>query len=140
MRFVLDNSVAMRWLFGDGADEDIAYASHVLELLRDPETQAVAPALWPLEAANVVARAEAKGFLTEARASEFIHLLDLLSVQIDADTAQHALDSTLQLARRFGLSAYDAAYLELALREGVPLATLDIDLCKAADKTGIGRI
>lgn len=140
MRFVLDNSVSMRWLFGDGTEDDLAYASHVLDVLGDPDAQATAPSVWPLEVANVIARAESKGLLTEARSSEFIGLLEALAVDVDADTARHALENTLQLARRFSLSAYDAAYLELALRKGLPLATLDANLQRAAEKTGIARL
>ncbi|EAR23522.1 type II toxin-antitoxin system VapC family toxin [Nitrococcus mobilis] len=140
MRFVLDNSVAMRWLLGDGNEDDLAYASHVLDVLGNPDAQATAPAIWPLEVANVIATAESKGLLTEARSSEFVGLLEGLAVDVDADTARHALKDTLQLARRFSLSAYDAAYLELALRKGFPLATLDVNLQKAAEKTGIARL
>lgn len=140
MRFVLDNSVVMRWLFGDGSAGDLAYATHVLDTLGGPEASAVAPAIWPLEVANVVARAEAKGLMTEARSAAFVQLLQDLAIEVDTDTAQHALENTLQLARRFGLSAYDAAYLDLALREGLPLATLDSGLLNAAAATGVGRV
>lgn len=139
MRFVLDNSMVMRWFFGDGSEGDLEYAAHVLDVLGRPEVQATAPAVWPLEVANVIARAEAKGLVSEARSSEFVHLLEAMAVEVDAETAQHALDSTLQLARRFGLSAYDAAYLELSLREGLPLATLDSTLLDAAGATGVER-
>ena len=140
MRFVLDNSVVMRWLFGDGSTSDLAYASHVLDTLGRPEARALAPAIWPLEVANVVARAEARGMMTEARSTAFVQLLQDLAIEVDTGTAQHALESTLQLARRFGLSAYDAAYLDLALREGLPLATLDAGLLDAAAATGVARV
>ena len=65
----------------------------------------------------------------------------LQGVDIEADTAtfHHALSATLQLARRYKLSAYDASYLELALRQGIPIATLDVDLQKAARKAGVKR-
>ena len=94
---------------------------------------------WGLEAANVIARAEAKGLVTEARSGAFIEMLDGVDIQVDAATFAHALSDTLQLARRYRLSAYDASYLELALRLGVPLATLDEDLLKATKKAGIKR-
>ncbi|MDZ7811566.1 MAG: type II toxin-antitoxin system VapC family toxin [Arhodomonas sp.] len=109
MRFVLDNSVVMRWFFADGEDADLAYASHVLDVLGEPDAQPVAPAIWPLEVANVITRAEAKGLVSEARSSEFIHLLESMAIEVDAETADHALGGTLQLARRFRLSAYDAS-------------------------------
>lgn len=137
MHFVLDNSVVMRWLFADGSDADLSYAEHILDVLQNPDTHALAPGIWPLEVANVVARAEAKEFVQESRSTRFLRLLEDLAVQVDADTAARAFDHTLALARRFELSAYDAAYLELALRESLPLATLDVSLRRAADKVGI---
>lgn len=140
MQFVLDNSVVMRWLFADGSDADRAYASHVLDVLGRPGTQAVAPSIWPLEVANVISRAEARNLLVNARSAEFLRLLDALAVSVDGETAAYALGTTLELARRYSLSAYDAAYLELSLREGVPLATLDADLHHAAEKAGVEKL
>ena len=90
-----------------------------------------------LEASNVIARAEAKGLLSEARSQAFLVLLQRLNIATDPATAAHALGDTLHLARRYKLSAYDAAYLELALRTGLPLATLDADLEKAAQAAGV---
>lgn len=140
MRFVLDNSVVMRWLFADGSDADLNYASHVLDRLAVVDVHAIAPSVWVLEVANVIARAEAKAMLSEARSAEFLRLLDGLAVSIDRGTAEYALGTTLQLARRYALSAYDAAYLELALREGLPLATLDADLKRAAVAAGVADV
>ena len=139
MRFVLDNSVAMRWLFADGSEADQIYAAHILGLLEQEESEAVVPALWPLEVGNVIVRAEAKGLILEARSTEFLGLLDDMAIAVDGHTATHALHDTMQLARRFRLSTYDASYLELALREGLPLATLDTDLRSALTTTG-GRL
>lgn len=135
MSFVLDNSVAMCWLLADGKPADVAYAEAVLDALR--EQQALVPSLWALEASNVIARAEAIRLLTEARSQAFIVLLQRLNIATDPATAVHALGDTLHLARRYKLSAYDAAYLELALRTGLPLATLDADLKKAAQAAGV---
>ena len=78
--------------------------------------------------------------MTEARSTAFVQLLQDLAIEVDTGTAQHALESPVQLARRFGLSAYDAAYLDLALREGLPLATLDAGLLDAAAATGVARV
>lgn len=135
MSFVLDNSVAMCWLLNDGRPGDAAYALKVLTSLK--HTQAIVPGLWGLEAANVVAKAEAKGLVTEARTQAFVATLGRLNIIVDKATATQALGETLNLARRYQLSAYDAAYLELALRAGLPLATLDADLSKAARKAGV---
>lgn len=136
MRFVLDNSVAMRWLLRDGSEERLAYASKVLELLELQTGEAVVPGIWALEAANVIVKAQAKTLVTEARATAFIGLLNDMRIRVDPSTAERALGNTLQLARRFKLSSYDASYLELALREGLPLATLDADLREAMLQTG----
>lgn len=136
MRFVLDNSVVMRWLLNDGSPERLAYASNVLGLLTQETSEALVPGVWPLEVANVLVKAQTKGVISEARASAFVGLLSEMAITVDASTAAHALGETLQLARRFRLSSYDAAYLELALREGLPLATLDTDLQNAVVQVG----
>jgi len=136
MRFVLDNSVVMRWLLKDGSDERLAYAAHVLELLAQDTGEAVVPGIWSLEVANILVKAQAKGLVSEARATAFVGLLGEMAITADPSTASRALGDTLQLARRFKLSSYDAAYLELALREGLPLATLDADLRQAMVQVG----
>lgn len=137
MSFVLDNSVTMRWFFGNGKPQELAYAGKVLDTMK--KTNALVPVTWGLEVANVIARAEAKGLVTEARSGAFLEMLEGVDIEVDAATFQHALSDTLQLARRYKLSAYDASYLELALRLGIPLATLDEDLQKAAKKVGVKK-
>ena len=137
MNFVLDNSVTMRWFFGDGKPQELAYAGKVLDAMKI--ATAIVPTTWGLEVANVIARAEAKALVTEARSGAFLEMLDGVSIEVDAATFAHALESTLQLARRYKLSAYDASYLELALRRGIALATLDEDLQKAAKKAGVKK-
>lgn len=136
MRFVLDNSVVMRWLLRDGDAERIAYADRVLDRLMQDDSEALVPAIWPLEAGNVIVKAQAKGLVSEARAAAFIGLLQDMAITTDVLTTERALGDTLQLARRFRLSTYDASYLELALREGLALATLDADLRAAMAQTG----
>lgn len=137
MSFVLDNSVTMRWFFGDGKLQELAYAGSVLEAMK--HTHAQVPMTWGLEVANVIARAEAKAWVTEARSEAFLAMLKDVDIEADAATYAHALSDTLQLARRYKLSAYGASYLELALRTGLPLATLDEDLLKAAKKAGVKK-
>ncbi len=136
MRFVVDNSVVMRWLFADGSPADLGYARKILALFQEPATLALVPAVWPLEVGNVIARAEAKGLLQEARSAGFLSLLRDMAIEIDVRSAEFALTDALQLARRHGLSTYDASYLELALRESMPLATNDAALRKALRKAG----
>lgn len=125
----------MRWLFGDGSPAGQTYANQVLTAIEDGNV--LVPGVWCLEVGNVIARAESKNGLTEARSSEFVYVLQQMNIQVDAETCTHAMSASLQLARRYHLSTYDAAYLELALREGVPLATLDDEMIKAADKMGV---
>ena len=135
MSFVLDNSVTMRWFFGDGKPRDLAYAGAVLDAMK--KVSAIVPVTWGLEVANVIARAEAKSLVTEARSRAFLEMLEGVDIEVDSATFSHALSDTLQLARRYKLSAYDASYLELALRSGLPLATVDEELHKAAKKAGV---
>ncbi len=131
-RFVLDNSVVMAWYFEDEAN---AYTSAILESLAASE--ALVPTIWPLEVANVLLVGERKGRGSEARTSRFVALLDALPIRVDAATSQHALSGILTLAREQRLSAYDAAYLELAMREGLALATQDKALRRAAEACGV---
>jgi predicted nucleic acid-binding protein len=98
------------------------------------------PATWALEVASVIARAEAKGVLSEAQSGAFLEMLDAMDIGADAETAAAAFSGTLRIARRYRLSSYHASYLELAIRKGVPLATLDEDLRKAAAKAGVKRL
>ena len=137
MSFILDNSVTMRWFFGDGKPRELAYAGKVLDAMK--QQSALVPMTWGLEVSNVIARAEAKGLVTEARSEMFLEMLKNVDIDVDSATFAHALSDTLQLARRYKLSAYDASYLELALRSGLSLATLDDDLQKAARKAGVKR-
>jgi len=131
-RFVLDTSVAVSWFFEDEAGE---YTAAVLESLT--EWEAVVPSLWPLEVANVLLVAERRRRCSEAEAVRFIELLESLPIATDDDTARSALHGTYQFAREYALTAYDAAYLELAMRLGAPLATLDRHLAEAAAKAGV---
>ncbi|MGC8500112.1 MAG: type II toxin-antitoxin system VapC family toxin [Leptospirillia bacterium] len=138
MRFVLDNSVTMRWFFGDGKPEDLIYAGRVLDVMKRDD--ALVPVTWGLEVSNVIAKAESRGLVTEARSGTFLEMLEGLVIEVDAATSVHALSETLHLARRYKLSSYDASYLELAVRQGLPLATLDGDLQAAAEKIGVKRL
>jgi predicted nucleic acid-binding protein len=133
-RFVLDCSVTMAWCFEDEADP---HTDAVLASLATQE--AIVPNLWPLEVANVLAICERKGRITSAEIAQFLQMLGNLPIIVDSETARRAFGEVLSLARTEQLSAYDAAYLELALREGCPLATLDATLAASADKLGVRR-
>ncbi|HEY3656034.1 MAG TPA: type II toxin-antitoxin system VapC family toxin [Steroidobacteraceae bacterium] len=137
MRFVLDASVTLSWLLRDTAARDEGYPLAVLNALRDPSTAATVPMTWGLEIANVIARSEAKDLVTAAQSGSFIALLEGIPIEVDSETFTQVLGDTLQLSRRYKLSSYDASYLELALRNGAPIATLDDDLRRAATKAGV---
>jgi len=139
VNFVLDASVAMCWLFLDGKPAERAYALKVLAAMKQAETGALVPVTWGLEVSNVIAKAEAKGLIREVQSEAFLEMLEAMDIGADRATFSRALTDTLQIARRYRLSAYDASYLELAMREGLPLATLDEDLQKAAGKSGVKR-
>lgn len=139
MTFVLDASVTMCWLLRDGKPAARAHALSVLDTMKLAETSARVPVTWALEISNVIGKAEARGLLREAQSEAFLELLASVNISADPATFSRALSDTLQIARRHGLSAYEASYLELAMREGLPLATLDEDLAKAAAKAGVIR-
>ena len=133
--FVLDNSVTMRWLLATENIEDQRYAEDVMTTL--VSVDAIVPSLWHLEVCNVVTRSERRGDIDVGQSEGFIAQLENLPVYVDALTANQAFSRTLGLARNYNLSSYDAAYLELAIREGLPLATLDNALAKAAKNTNV---
>ena len=132
--FVLDCSVAMAWYFKDEANAD---ANAVRRSLSG--VGAVVPALWPLEVANILVSGERRGRGTEAEAGKWLRYLQMLPIRVDDETATRAWSDTLHVARSYGLSAYDACYLELALRLGLPLASLDETLKAAATSAGVAE-
>ena len=131
-RFVLDGSVALAWLFHDEADP---YADAIIAKL--PALEMLVPRLWHLEIANVLLAGEKRGRCTQAETTNWLSYLAGLPISVDHATEARAWSDTLNLARQQGLTSYDAAYLELAMREGVPLATLDAQLRAAARAVGI---
>lgn len=139
MNFVLDASVTMCWLFLDGKPVERSYALKVLSAMEQAQTSALVPVTWALEVSNVIARAETKGLVTEAQSEAFVEMLKGVEIVADPTTFSRALSDTLQVARRYRLSAYDASYLELAMRQGLALATLDQALQKAAKSAGVKR-
>ena len=132
MSFVLDNSVALTWCF---EDERTPATTALLE--RVGEAGALAPGLWPLEALNGLLVAERRGRFDSARRQQLAGFLRALPIKLDDETASQAWTTTVSLAERFALSAYDAAYLELAQRHRLPIATLDRDLRAAATALGL---
>jgi predicted nucleic acid-binding protein len=132
-RFVIDASVTVAWCF---QDESTPFTDGVLDLLA-AGAEAVVPAIWPLEIANALLVAERRKRLTVTQVAGQLHRISGLPITATAISLQYAFEQVLPAARREHLSAYDAAYMHLALQEGVPLATLDNDLKRAAKENGI---
>lgn len=131
--FVIDASVALAWFF---EDEYSPYAEAIANLLL--QGQAIAPIIWPLEMANAMLTSMRRGRFPESQALSMIDALRRLPVVLDQDIAPMALaQAALGLGATYRLSAYDASYLELAVRRGLPLATLDARLKQAASATGL---
>ncbi len=132
MSFVVDNSIALAWCFED------EHIQPIMDLLdRVAETGAIAPSLWPLEALNGLLMAERRRRLDPKRRQRLAGFLRGLPVTLDAETADRAWTATARLAERYRLTLYDAAYLELAQRRKLPLATLDQDLIRAGKALGM---
>jgi predicted nucleic acid-binding protein len=131
-RFVVDNSVVMGWCF---ESEGNRYAETVLESLEAGE--ALVPAIWPLEVGNVLLVAERKKRLSEASVVRFLALVSSLPITVEQETPERMLKEIVSLARAYELSTYDASYLDLAMRLGLPMATQDASLIRAAKKSRV---
>ena len=131
MPFVLDNSVVCGWFI---ANQSTPYTEAVASHLLDD--QAFAPALWHLEFANVLRTACKRGVLNAQGAHEVISQMAELPISLDREAPGPA--ALLSLALRYDLTSYDAAYLELALRLQLPIATQDSALMEAARASGVG--
>jgi predicted nucleic acid-binding protein len=132
-RFVLDVSVTLCWCFEDQASR---YTEAMFERMAVGD-EACVPFVWPLEVANALLRAERKGALRVAQLNGFLEELSAWPIQVDTVGVGRAFHQILAVARHQNLSAYDASYLELAIREGLSLATTDEELRIAAQAAGI---
>jgi predicted nucleic acid-binding protein len=130
--FVVDNAVALTWCF-----EDERTPATAALLGQVGEQGALAPMLWPLEAVNGLLVAERRGRLDTPRRRRLPGFPRALPITLDAETAPQTWTATARLAERFGISAYDACYLELAQRHQLPLASFDRDLRSAAAAIGV---
>ena len=129
MSFVLDASATAGWAF-----DDEAHPTAALALRRAQTEEAIVPGLWWFEVRNAVVVSERRKRITEAGTATFLQALARLTIRVDRAPVE---GEVLRLARTHRLSVYDAAYLELARREGVPLATLDRELASAARAEGV---
>lgn len=130
MPFVVDNSVVVGWHISSQATP---YTEAMLDALATDTAHV--PALWALEFSNVLRKAVVGGKISEARARDIMKFQAGLPVVVHDDVADPA--ENLALALRYGLSSYDAAYLELAMRLQLPIAAKDGALCDAALAAGV---
>ena len=134
MTLVVDASVAIAWL--DFEEGDRAEAS----LARVESEGAMVPSLWRLEIANVLRTAVRRKRIDEIFVAHSLARLERLDIVTDAETDSHAWGATRTLSRKYDLTLYDAAYLELAIRRKLPLASRDNELLAAARKAGVETI
>lgn len=132
MAFVLDTSVVMAWCFEDEAS---VYAESVLDSLRN--TEAFVPSIWPLEVANVLLVGIRRRRVDETKAQQFLANLTSLPIHVDSVSLPRSTGAILQLARTQDISAYDASYVDLAMRRGLELATRDVRMREAATRLGV---
>jgi predicted nucleic acid-binding protein len=132
---VIDASSVLAWCFEDesGAEADALIAKVAAD-------GAAVPSLWSLEIANGLVMSERRGRIKPAETASFVAMIEELPIVADQATGARALHETMSLAREHGLTAYDAAYLELAMRLGLPLATDDRSLRGAAERTGVALL
>ncbi len=135
MSLVVDSSIALSWCFEDERTQA------AVDVLRHIEQHgAIAPSLWPLEIQNALLMAERRKRVDQAKRHQLMGLMQALPVMLDTDTASQSWTFTMHLAERFRLTSYDAAYLELAQRRNLPLATLDQELRTAALVLGVSIV
>lgn len=129
---VLDCSVALAWCFRDEQSPAVIKIAHDIA-----SHGAVVSSLWRLEIANGLQTAVRRGRIERAMRDQLLDLFAVYPLTVDSMTNDFAWSSTLALSDEYSLSAYDAACLELALRRGLPLASLDRTLCQAAHAAGV---
>ncbi len=132
MTLVLDSSAALAWSF---VDETTPAIDDVMGQVA--AVGAVVPALWRLEVANVLQIAVRRRRITAHHRDSALTILGAMDIRTDPETDRYAWSTTLRLADRFGLTVYDASYLELAQRLSLPLASLDRALRVAAIGAGV---
>lgn len=137
MKLVLDASMALAWLFERDKSDEAKCADQALLAVADMET--VVPHLWYTEVANALLVAERRHVVNEAQVIDYLSRLSHLPIITDDVTPENRRDNVMALAREHGLTAYDATYLELALRTNAMLATFDNKLIVAMEHAG-GKI
>ncbi len=131
--FVLDASLTMAWCFESDANE---YTEGILARMENGE-EALVPTLWRLEVVNALLKSKRQGKVTAERAAKFLAELRGFAIEVDDEAPARADNEIFQLGLKHQLSSYDAAYLELAIRRKLPLATEDNNLILAAKATAV---
>jgi len=131
--FVLDASVTVAWCFDD---ESTPFTEGILDLL-SAGAEGIVPGIWSLEVANALLVAERRKRISLARVTALLGRIVQLPVSVETIEPDRAFSQILSVARQYQLTEYDAAYLELALRKGLPFATLDDRLRQSARMAGI---
>lgn len=133
---VPDASATLTWC---SEDEALPWTDELLANLK-AGSEAIVPPHWPAEVANALLIAVRRGRISREKANRFLLDLRALPIRVDAESIETVFDQVFELAEKSHLTAYGAAYLELAIREGLPLATLDKDLRKAAHASGVSLL
>jgi predicted nucleic acid-binding protein len=136
-RFVLDNTVTMAWCF---TEESTEFTKTLLSRLANLTDSAVVPALWLYEVANVVELAVRRGRIPGEKALAFLESLADLPIEVENPSPTQVFVTVRTLAGQYLLTAYDAAYLELAIRHQLPIASLDRALSRAALAAGLSSV
>jgi predicted nucleic acid-binding protein len=135
-RFVIDASIVLTWCF---PDENAALAQHVAGMFQQGDT-ALVPSFWPHEVLNALLVGEKRKRISTEMVQNFLDDLALLPIVLQEFPAETVFNRIQTLSREHGLTAYDAAYLDLALDRGAQLATLDADLIRACKKARVGLV
>lgn len=134
MKLIIDASMALAWIFQRQKQEEIDCADRALLALSDAD--ASVPSLWHTEITNALLVGERRHVITEAQISDYMNRLSFLPITTDETTTASRREVVMALAREHGLSAYDATYLDLALRNHAVLATFDMKLANAMRRAG----
>lgn len=135
MKLVVDASMALAWLFERQKEQEAACGDHALLAIAAAE-EVVVPSLWHAEVSNALLMGERRRVITEAQVIDFLARLSALPIETDTVTVFSRRDSVMALAREHQLTAYDATYLDLALRTNAVLATFDTQLASAMRAAG----
>ena len=135
--FVADASFTIPWVFGD---ESNRASGEAWQAMKELQIVVHVPVLWLWELTNVLVRNEKRGRINSTQVSEFLRLVERLPIKVSPGDLPSVFANVPPVMRTHSLTAYDAAYLHLAKRSGLPLATLDDALAESARREGIALV